>query len=275
VKASELPRPPMGGDAPSRVADQDDVAARPGRQADLGEVVEVDVVRGVEGAAQLPERFGPLQLRQVLVTGQEAEQGPGGAIVVRPDIGLAAPGRVIPAPQVAIAFLARDRAEGQVDPELVPFHRVAEEQVAGSRAHALGDHEQVRPQPPPGGEFGLDAIGLLVDRDDVVAEDQRRLDGQVIEDDPGEVAAQDLQLGGRAVAVAVAIQRELADGLVIAIDEDRALLGGVLRPYFLGQASSLQPERAGQASDTGAGDQCVGHSLALPRARGRKRRLRR
>ena len=112
--------------------------------------------------------------------------------------------RVVPAPPGLVGGRAWDREIGHVQPELADLGLVTEDEGAGVRTDAVRRDDQVEVAGPSARKRRDDPIAPIapiLEPRDMIAEDILGVFASPIIKDPGEVAAQDLQLRREAVRV--------------------------------------------------------------------------
>ncbi|SOO25077.1 hypothetical protein XFF6991_420294 [Xanthomonas phaseoli pv. phaseoli] len=209
-------------------------------------------MHAIEHARRLPPGVGKA-LVQVGLLGVDApvlfalgrflqrEHGARGAVPVGSQRDAAPAGGVVPAPQPVVVGAARDGeiGDGQIHPARIVFP--GEDLFARRRAHAFGDDhcvEAFAASAFEGDGCGI-AAGSVFDAGDAVAEAICHMAARGIVEQAGQIAAQDLQFGGRAIATDV-FGLEGGDGLAVRVDPGGAFFAGSLGQRGPLQAHALQ-----------------------------------
>ncbi|OUD95567.1 hypothetical protein CMMCAS05_01420 [Clavibacter michiganensis subsp. michiganensis] len=220
------------------VAHERDPPGRPPRRVHLPDRLVVEVVGPVEaveharglpaGVGEAGAEPGPLLLDRAAARvpsrrgiHERGERGADRAVRVGPQADRPAAARDVPAPPVVVRGRARDGGVARLEPQRADHGLVAEHQAPGARPDAVGRHHEVEPLVGGPRERHRDAVALLADPRDAVVEAVLRGADGAVDEQLGEVAAQDLELRGRAARVA-ATGRELGDRAAVGPDEARA-----------------------------------------------------
>ncbi|GIH14800.1 hypothetical protein Raf01_29720 [Rugosimonospora africana] len=118
---------------------------------------------------------------------------------------------------------------------------VAEDQPAYHRVHPVGADDQVERAPGAVAEPDLHAVRGLGQRGDGVAEDVLDVAAGPVVQDPGQVAAGDLDLPAEHVG------RQRHDGLAVRVDDRLGAHAGLPGPYLVQDAHPLQHRHLGAA----------------------------